>query len=127
MKASDPAFPSSQSQLSPLDLNSEPNSHPIPKIKELQGSKKCAWFWQYYNSTVLDTTWERGKKGKKSITVQNEHYICNVSLDCKFQRFACNLHSLMTALKDHIEINHKLFESTDPKSAQIVNPTLLMK
>ena len=33
----------------------------------------------------------------------------------------------MTALKDYIEIDHKLFESTDPKSARIVNPILLMK
>jgi len=99
----------------------------FPKTKELEGSKKRAWFWQYYTSIVLDTTWERGKKGRKSITVQDEHHICNVNSDCRFQRFARNLHSSTTALKDHIEIDHKIFESTDPKSAYTANPILLTK
>ena len=33
----------------------------------------------------------------------------------------------MTTLKDYIEIDHKLFESIDPKSVRTVNPTPLMK
>jgi hypothetical protein len=125
LKTLDLALLSSQSQAATLDLDSEPDAPPIPKTKELEGSKKRAWFWQYYTSTVLDTTWERGKKGRKSITVQDEHHICNVSSNCRFQRFARNLHSSTTALKDHIEIDYKIFESTDPKSAYTANLILL--
>ena len=105
-----------------IDENNEPPSPtPQPKKKEL-GIKKHAWWWTYFDTKVLDKTFLKGKTGHRLEEVKDEYYTCNVRTGCRFNRYASNLHTSTTALRDHIIVHHKIHENSDPKVVRSQQP-----
>lgn len=69
-------------------------------------SKERSWVWKYYRTTPESGTWRFGNKERLELKHQ-----CIVSPStCRFFRFASKLRSSTTALKQHLQQTHKLFE-----------------
>jgi hypothetical protein len=84
-------------------------------------SKKHGWFWKYFITTILDSTYR--KEGKRKEVVQDQLYTCNVVKGCKFERKASKIHTATTAFTKHLEDKHKITESTSSTS----QPTVMAK
>jgi hypothetical protein len=100
-------------------------SQPAKNNRKKSGIKKNKWWWQYYDIKLLDKTFHKGKKGSQTEEVWNEHYICNVKPGCSFNRYANQLHSAGSVLKDHITLNHKINEDTNPVAARAQDLTAM--
>lgn len=72
--------------------------------------KKHGWFWKYFTTTILDSTYQKDRKGKE--VVKDELYTCNVVKGCKFERKASRIHTATTAFTKYLEDKHKITEST---------------
>jgi hypothetical protein len=69
-----------------------------------------------------DKTFLKGKTGYKLEEVKDEYYLCNVRTGWRFNRYASNLHTSTTALRDHIILHHKIHEKYDPKVVRSQQP-----
>lgn len=109
--------PPSPTPIARLQSQSQPTNQ--------ENIKKGAWWWKYFDSKQLDKKFWKGKKGGKQVEAFDEHYTCNVSTHCKFERYASKLGTSTTALKDHIKGKHQIREETDEALARGQNYTLL--
>ena len=68
--------------------------------------KERSWVWKYYQTTPESGTWRLGDKERPELK-----HRCIVSPStCRFFRFASKLRSSTTALKQHLQQTHKLFQ-----------------
>lgn len=79
-----------------ITVDSSP-SGPQPKVSSI---KKHAWWWKYFDVRLLDSSFVKGKIGKKTEEVWNERWTCNVTTTCGFYRYADKCHTSVSALKD---------------------------
>ena len=71
-------------------------------------SKERSWVQKYYSTTPEPGTWRLGNKERLELK-----HLCIVSLStCRFFRFASKLRSSTTALKQHLQQAHKLFQDS---------------
>lgn len=78
------------------------------EIKQRDGTrlKERSWVWKYYLTTPESGTWRLGDKERLELK-----HRCIVSPStCRFFRFASKLRSSTTALKQHLQQTHKLFQ-----------------
>jgi len=76
------------------------------KQKDEARSKERSWIWKYYLTTPEPGTWRLGIKERSELK-----HLCIVSPStCRFFRFASKLRSSTTALKQHLQQAHKLFQ-----------------
>ena len=78
------------------------------EIKQRDGTrlKERSWVWKYYQTTPEFGTWRLGDKERPELK-----HRCIVSPStCQFFRFASKLRSSTTALKQHLQQAHKLFQ-----------------
>jgi hypothetical protein len=101
----------------------------MEESQELEKPKagKRAWWWQYYTITTLTTTFEKGR-GKTKTTTPDERYNCKLCKNGRsFSRLASKLSGAASALKEHIEGKHKMYENMDGNALQSGQPTGLQK
>ena len=78
------------------------------KQKDEMRSKERSWVWKYYLTTPESGSWRLGNKERPELK-----HLCIVSPStCRFFRFASKLRSLTTALKQHLQQTHKLFQDS---------------
>jgi hypothetical protein len=76
------------------------------KQKDETRSKERSWVWKHYLTTPESGTWRLGNKERPELK-----HLCIVSPStCRFFRFASKLRSSTTALKQHLQQTHKLFQ-----------------
>jgi hypothetical protein len=76
------------------------------KQKDEARLKERSWIWKYYLTTPEPGTWRLGNKERSEL----KHLCMGSPSTCRFFRFASKLRSSTTALKQHLEQAHKIFQ-----------------
>jgi hypothetical protein len=123
------------SQASQQSIFTVPNSEEGGEEEEMDESQepekpkagKRAWWWQFYTTTTLTTTFEKGR-GKTKTRTPDERYDCKLCKNGRsFSRLASKLSGAASALKDHIEGKHKMYEVMEGNTLKSGLPTGLEK